>query len=178
MKNSEAFLSGIWKNNPTFVQVLGLCPSLAVTSNVMNSLGMSVATMFVLVCSSTLISIIKKVYAREVRIMGYIVVIAAFVTLTDIVMKAKFYTLSLALGPYIPLIVVNCIILGRAEGFASKNGVVASICDALGNGLGFLISLVLLGSIREILGNGSWLGFDITGFFEKICIAIRTKKHR
>ncbi len=168
MKNSEAFLSGIWKNNPTFVQVLGLCPSLAVTSNVMNSLGMSVATIFVLVCSSTLISIIKKVYAREVRIMGYIVVIAAFVTLTDIVMKAKFYTLSLALGPYIPLIVVNCIILGRAEGFASKNGVVASICDALGNGLGFLISLVLLGSIREILGNGSWLGFDITGFFRNI----------
>ena len=146
-------MEGVWKNNPTFVQVLGMCPSLAVTSSVMNAIGMSVATIFVLVCSSALISLIKKIYANEVRIMGYIVVIAAFVTLTDIVMKAKFYTLSLALGPYIPLIVVNCIILGRAEAFANKNGIIPSIFDAL-----------------EILGNGTWLGFDIVGtlrgFFE------------
>ena len=163
MKNSQVFMEGVWKNNPTFVQVLGMCPSLAVTSSVMNAIGMSVATIFVLVCSSALISLIKKVYANEVRIMGYIVVIAAFVTLTDIVMKAKFYTLSLALGPYIPLIVVNCIILGRAEAFANKNGIVPSIFDALGNGVGFFIALTLLASIREILGNGSWLGFDIVG---------------
>lgn len=170
MKNSQIFMEGVWKNNPTFVQVLGMCPSLAVTSSVMNAVGMSAATIFVLVCSSALISIIKKVYANEVRIMGYIVVIAAFVTLTDIVMKAKFYTLSLALGPYIPLIVVNCIILGRAEAFANKNGIIPSIFDALGNGVGFFIALTLLASIREILGNGTWLGFDIVGtirvFFE------------
>lgn len=163
MKNSEVFMEGVWKNNPTFVQILGMCPSLAVTSSVMNAIGMSVATIFVLVCSSALISILKKAYANEVRIMGYIVVIAAFVTLTDIIMKAKFYTLSLALGPYLPLITVNCIILGRAEAFANKNGIVPSIADALGNGCGFFMALVLLGSIREIIGNGTWLGFDIVG---------------
>lgn len=163
MKNSEVFMEGVWKNNPTFVQILGMCPSLAVTSSVMNAIGMSVATIFVLVCSSALISILKKAYANEVRIMGYIVVIAAFVTLTDIIMKAKFYTLSLALGPYLPLITVNCIILGRAEAFANKNGIVPSIADAFGNGCGFFIALVLLGSIREILGNGTWLGLDIVG---------------
>ena len=133
MKNSQVFMEGVWKNNPTFVQVLGMCPSLAVTSSVMNAIGMSVATIFVLVCSSALISLIKKVYANEVRIMGYIVVIAAFVTLTDIVMKAN------------------------------KNGIIPSIFDALGNGVGFFIALTLLASIREILGNGSWLGFDIVG---------------
>ena len=163
MKNSQVFMEGVWKNNPNFVQVLGMCPSLAVTSSVMNAIGMSVATIFVLVCSSALISLIKKIYANEVRIMGYIVVIAAFVTLTDIVMKAKFYTLSLALGPYIPLIVVNCIILGRAEAFANKNGIIPSIFDALGNGVGFFFALTLLASVREILGNGTWLGFDIVG---------------
>ena len=163
MKNSQVFIDGVWKNNPTFVQILGMCPSLAVTNSVMNAIGMSVATIFVLVCSSALISIVKKIYANEVRIMGYIVVIAAFVTLTDIVMKAKFYALSLALGPYIPLIVVNCIILGRAEAFANKNGVIPSIFDALGNGVGFFMALLLLGSIREILGNGTWLGFDLVG---------------
>lgn len=163
MKDSKVFLEGIWKNNPTFVQILGMCPSLAVTNSALNAVGMSVATIFVLVCSSAMISAIKKVYANEVRIMGYIVVVAAFVTLTDIVMKAKFYSLSLALGPYIPLIVVNCIILGRAEAFASKNKVFPSILDALGNGIGFFIALLLLGSIREILGNGTWFGFNIVG---------------
>ena len=163
MKNSEVFIDGVWKNNPTFVQILGMCPSLAVTSSVENAIGMSVATIFVLVCSSALVSILKKAYANEVRIMGYIVVIAAFVTLTEIIMKAKFYTLSLALGPYLPLITVNCIILGRAEAFANKNGIVPSIADALGNGCGFFMALVLLASIREILGNGTWLGLDIVG---------------
>jgi len=163
MKNSEVFIDGFWKNNPTFVQILGMCPSLAVTSSVVNAVGMSVATIFVLVCSSALISILKKAYANEVRIMGYIVVIAAFVSLVDIIMKAKFYALSLALGPYLPLITVNCIILGRAEAFANKNGIVPSVVDALGNGTGFFTALVLLGSIREILGNGTWLGMDIVG---------------
>ena len=163
MKNSDVFIDGVWKNNPTFVQILGMCPSLAVTSSVENAIGMSVATIFVLVCSSALISILKKAYANEVRIMGYIVVIAAFVTLTDIIMKAKFYTLSLALGAYLPLITVNCIILGRAEAFANKNGIVPSIVDALGNGCGFFIALLLLSSIRELLGNGSRFGMDIVG---------------
>ena len=163
MKNSDVFIDGVWKNNPTFVQILGMCPSLAVTSSVENAIGMSIATIFVLVCSSALISILKKAYAIEVRIMGFIVVIAAFVTLTDIIMKAKFYTLSLALGAYLPLITVNCIILGRAEAFANKNGIVPSIVDALGNGCGFFIALLLLSSIRELLGNGSWLGMDIVG---------------
>ena len=161
MKNSQIFMEGIWKNNPVFVQLLGLCPSLAVTSNVKDAVGMSIATVFVLVCSSALISLVKSVYANEVRIIGYIVVIATFVTIADIVIKAKFYSLSLALGPYIPLIVVNCIILGRA--FANKNGIISSICDALGNGIGFFISLLLLASIREILGNGTWFGFNIVG---------------
>ena len=163
MKNSEVFIDGVWKNNPTFVQILGMCPSLAVTSSVENAIGMSAATIFVLVCSSALVSILKNAYANEVRIMGYIVVIAAFVTLTEIIMKAKFYTLSLALGPYLPLITVNCIILGRAEAFANKNGIVPSIADALGNGVGFFMALLMLSSIREILGNGTWLGFDIVG---------------
>lgn len=163
MKNSDVFIDGVWRNNPTFVQILGMCPSLAVTSSVENAIGMSVATIFVLVCSSALISILKKAYANEVRIMGYIVVIAAFVTLTDIIMKAKFYTLSLALGAYLPLITVNCIILGRAEAFANKNKIVPSIVDALGNGCGFFMALLLLSSIREILGNGTWLGIDIVG---------------
>lgn len=170
MKNSKVFLEGIWKNNPIFVQILGMCPSLAVTNSAMNAVGMSLATIFVLVCSSAMIAAIKKVYANEVRIMGYIVVIASFVTLTDIVMKAKFYSLSLALGPYIPLIVVNCIILGRAEAFASKNKIFPSILDALGNGIGFFIALLFLGSIREILGNGTWFGLDIVGMLRGFVI--------
>ena len=145
MKNSDVFIDGVWKNNPTFVQILGMCPSLAVTSSVENAIGMSVATIFVLVCSSALVSILKKAYANE------------------IIMQAKFYNLSLALGPYLPLITVNCIILGRAEAFANKNGIVPSIADALGNGCGFFMALVLLASIRELLGNGTWLGFDIVG---------------
>lgn len=163
MKTSlDAFIKSIWKNNPVFVQVLGICPTLAVTNSAINALGMSVAVIFVLTCSSAMISIVKKVFAKEVRIMGYIVIIASFVTLTDIVMKAKFYELSKSLGPYIPLIVVNCIILGRAEAFASKNGIIESIFDALGNGFGFLIALFALGSLREILGNGTWFDIDLT----------------
>lgn len=162
MKTSlDAFIKGIWKNNPVFVQVLGMCPTLAVTNSAINAIGMSVAVIFVLTCSSAMISVVKKVFATEVRIMGYIVIIAAFVTLTDIIMKAKFYELSKALGPYIPLIVVNCIILGRAEAFANKNGIMPSIFDALGNGIGFLIALVILGSVREILGNGTWFDMDL-----------------
>ena len=163
MKNYDAFIRGIWKDNPVLVQVLGMCPTLAVTNSVENALGMSFATAFVLICSSTIIALIKKMFATEVRIMGYIVVIAAFVTLTDIIMKAKFFELSKSLGPFIPLIVVNCIILGRAEAFASKNGVIASICDAVGNSIGFLLAMVVLGSMRELLGSGSWLGFDFVG---------------
>lgn len=163
MKNYDVFMKGIWKDNPVLVQLLGMCPTLAVTNSVANALGMSLATAFVLICSSTIISLVKKIFATEVRIMGYIVIVASFVTLTDIIMKAKFYELSKSLGPFIPLIVVNCIILGRAEAFASKNGVVSSLCDALGMSIGFLLALTALGSIRELLGTGMWLGFDLVG---------------
>lgn len=159
--NSSTFIKGIWDNNPVLVQILGMCPTLAVTNSVSNAIGMSLATAFVLICSSTLISIIKNIFATEVRIMGYIVVIASFVTLTEIIMKAKFYPLSLSLGPYLPLIVVNCIILGRAEAFASKNGVFASIIDAIGSSIGFFIALFALGFIRELMGTGMIMGINI-----------------
>lgn len=163
MKRTQIFLRGIWEDNPVLVQILGMCPTLAVTNSVNNAIGMASATTFVLICSSVLISLIKKIFATEVRIMGYIVVVASFVTLTDIVMKAKFFELSKALGPFIPLIVVNCIILGRAEAFASKHGVIDSKLDALGNGIGFFIALVSLATVREILGEGKWLGIDLLG---------------
>lgn len=161
MKNWQIFLRGLWKENPVLVQMLGMCPTLAVTNSAINAMGMAMATTFVLVCSSALISIIKKIYAKEVRIMGYITVIATFVTVVDLFMKAKLPELSKSLGAFIPLIVVNCIVLGRAEAFASKNNVLSSITDALGNGLGFLIALTTLGIIREILGSGSVFYYPI-----------------
>ncbi len=155
MNNWQVFIKGVWKENPVLVQMLGMCPTLAVTNSAINAMGMAMATTFVLVCSSALISIIKKVFAKEVRIMGYITIIATFVTVVDLFMKAKLPELSKSLGAFIPLIVVNCIVLGRAEAFASKNNVLSSISDALGNGLGFLLALTTLGIIREILGSGS-----------------------
>lgn len=155
------FLKGLWKENPTFKQILGMCPTLAVTVSAMNGIAMALATTFVLVFSSMMISLVRKLIPGQVRIASYIVIIATFVTIIDLVMKAKFPALSKSLGPFIPLIVVNCIILGRAEAFASKNGIVASTLDALGNGLGFLFSLTLLGSIRELIGSGSILGVKL-----------------
>lgn len=155
------FTKGLWEINPVFKQILGMCPTLAVTVSAINGIAMALATTFVLVFSSLLISLIRKWIPNQVRIASYIVIIATFVTIVDLVMKAQFVELSKALGPFIPLIVVNCIILGRAEAFASKNNPLRSVLDALGNGAGFLISLFVLGSIREIIGSRTILGYQV-----------------
>lgn len=155
------YAKGLWENNPIFRQVLGMCPTLAVTVTVMNGIAMALATTFVLVFSSLFISLIRKLIPNQVRIAAYIVIIASFVTITDLVMKAQFPALSKSLGPFIPLIVVNCIILGRAEAFASKNGPLKSVLDALGNGTGFLIALVAMSGVREILGSGTFFGIHV-----------------
>ncbi len=155
------FYKGLWEINPTFKQILGMCPTLAVTVSVMNGIAMALATTFVLVFSSLLISIVRKLIPNQVRIAAYIVIIATFVTIADLVMKAKFPELSKALGPFVPLIVVNCIILGRAEAFASKNSPLRSFLDALGNGVGFLAALIVMGGIREIIGSRTFLGYQV-----------------
>ena len=155
------FTKGLWKEVPPFRLVLGLCPTLAVTTAAKNGVGMGLATTFVLVCSNLLISLLRNAIPKKVRIAAYIVVIASFVVIVELVMQAYFYPLYKILGIFIPLIVVNCIILGRAEAFASKNSVLPSIADGLGMGLGFTMSLTLLGSVREILGNGTIFGVHI-----------------
>ncbi|MDX9923149.1 MAG: electron transport complex subunit E [Ignavibacteriaceae bacterium] len=155
------FFKGVWDINPAFKQILGTCPTLAVTVSAINGIAMALATTFVLVFSSLIISLVRKLIPSQVRIAAYIVIIASFVTIVDMVMKAQFQELSKALGPFIPLIVVNCIILGRAEAFASKNTPFRSILDALGNGAGFLLALFVIGSIREILGSRTILGFQV-----------------
>lgn len=155
------FTKGLWEINPIFKQILGMCPTLAVTVSAINGIAMALATTFVLLFSSLLISLVRKWIPNQVRIASYIVIIATFVTIVDLVMKAQFVELSKALGPFIPLIVVNCIILGRAEAFASKNNPIRSVLDALGNGAGFLISLFVLGSIREIIGSRTILGYQV-----------------
>jgi electron transport complex protein RnfE len=143
--------------------MLGLCPTLAVTTTLINGLGMGFATTFVLVCSNTVVSSVKRFIPAKVRIPAYIVIIASFVTVVDLFMNAYTHELHKVLGLFIPLIVVNCIVLGRAESFASKNGVLDSLLDGLGNGLGFTLALCVLASVREVLGSGSLLGFSITG---------------
>lgn len=158
---SKEYLKGLWDSNPVFKQLLGLCPTLAVTVSAENGIAMALATTFVLVFSSFIISIIKNLIPTQVRIASYILIIATFVTIVDIVMKAQFPELSKSLGPYIPLIVVNCVILGRQEAFSSKNTPFRSVVDALGMGTGFLIALTALGSIREILGSRELLGFQV-----------------
>lgn len=157
----QEFIKGIWEINPVFKQVLGMCPTLAVTVSVINGVAMALATTFVLVFSSLLISIIRKLIPTQVRIAAYIVIIATFVTIADLVMKAQFPALSKALGPFVPLIVVNCIILGRAEAFASKNSPLRSLLDSLGIGAGFLIALVLMGAVRELFGSSTLLGYQV-----------------
>ena len=152
MKTWLAFWYGIFKNNPTFRLVLGLCPTLAVTTSVENAVGMGCAATFVLVCSNGLVSALRKLIPDAVHIPCYIVIIATFVTAVDLLMQAYLPALSDSLGIFIPLIVVNCVILGRAEAFASKNGVVLSIADGLGSGVGFGLSLVLIGAIRQFVG--------------------------
>lgn len=162
-ESMEAFLNGLWKQNPVFVQVLGMCPTLAVTNSVRNAIAMGIATLFVLVCSNTLISLVRKMVPKQVRIATYILIIATFVTIVDYLIKAISIPVYKALGPFIALIVVNCIILGRAEAFASRNGVVKSILDGVGMGIGFFIALLCLGAVREVLGAGTFLGFPIFG---------------
>lgn len=158
---SREFAKGVWDSNPVFKQVLGMCPTLAVTVSAINGLAMGLATTFVLVFSSFIISLIRNLISSQVRIASFIVIIATFVTIVDIVMKAQFPALSASLGPYIPLIVVNCLILGRQEAFSSKNSPGRSLLDAFGMGLGFILALVSLGGIREILGSGTLLGFQV-----------------
>ncbi len=153
---------GIIEENPTFVQVLGMCPTLATTTSAINGLGMGLSVTAVLICSNLAISALRKVIPNKIRIPAYIIIIATFVTVVDLLLQAFFYdSLYQALGLYIPLIVVNCIILGRAEAFASKNDPISSLFDGLGMGLGFTLALTVLGIIREILGSGSLFGIQI-----------------
>ena len=159
----QAIKNGLIDDNPTFSQVLGMCPTLAVTTSAINGLGMGLATTAVLILSNFVISLLRKVIPSKIRIPAYIVVIASFVTVVGMLMKAYVPALDAALGLFIPLIVVNCIILARAESFASKNGPVASIGDGIGMGLGFAMALTILGSVREILGNGSIFGMSMFG---------------
>lgn len=177
MKNKvtiiKEYTKGIWQSNPVFKQILGMCPTLAVTVSAINGIAMALATTFVLVFSSFIISSVRKLIPTQVRIASYIVVIATFVTIVDLVMKAQFPELSKSLGPYIPLIVVNCIILGRQEAFSSKNTPLRSVVDALGMGSGFLIALFMLGSIRELLGSRTILGFQLLpDFYEPWLVMI------
>ncbi len=160
---SKEFLKGLWDENPVLRMLLGLCPTLAVTNSAINGLAMGLATTFVLLSSSVIISLLRKVIPHQVRIAGYIVIIATFVTVADRYMAAFLPEISKALGPYVPLIVVNCVILGRQEAFASKNGVGRSIIDALGMGSGFILVLLVLGSIRELLGSATIFNLQILG---------------
>lgn len=154
MKMMGELTKGFFKENPIFVIMLGMCPTLATSTSMSNAVGMGIAATFVLVCSNILISILRKIIPNTIRIPCYIVVIAAFVTIVDLSMKAWFPELSKSLGIFIPLIVVNCIILGRAEAFAGKNGIIASTLDGIGMGIGFTMALLLLASIRELTGTG------------------------
>jgi len=159
----QDLIRGIWKENPVLVQLLGLCPALAVTNTVENALAMGIATFFVLLGSSVLVSLLKKWIPKEVRISAYILIIATFVTIADLVLNAVVPDIHKALGAFIALIVVNCMILGRQEAFAAKNPVGRAILDAVGTGLGFFIALLMMGGVREVLGNGSFLGYNIMG---------------
>ncbi|MDF1553267.1 MAG: electron transport complex subunit E [Deferrisomatales bacterium] len=163
MSLSRTFWKGIVRENPVFQLVLGMCPTLAVTTEAINGVGMGLATTFVLLCSSGAVSLLRTVVPAKVRIPAYIVLIATFVTVVDLLMNAFAHDLHRALGVFIPLIVVNCIILGRAEAFASKNPLLPAVADALGMGLGFTLSLTLLGSVREVLGGGTWFGLELFG---------------
>jgi len=159
--NLKVFLNGFIKENPTFVLILGMCPTLATTSSALNGLSMGLATAFVLLGSNVVISLLKNIIPDKVRIPAYVVVIATFVTIVEMSMQAYLPALYESLGLFIPLIVVNCIVLGRAEAFAAKNNVLKSSLDGLGMGLGFSMALTMLGSIREILGTGKIFGFTL-----------------
>jgi electron transport complex protein RnfE len=159
----EVFLKGIWKENPVFVILLGMCPTLAVTNSVINALAIGLASAFVLVMSNMFVSLMRKLIPNEVRIASFILIIATFVTVVDYLIQAISLEVYKALGAFISLIVVNCNILGRAEAFASKNEVWPSMLDGAGVGLGFTIACFSLGAVREVLGNGTFLGFPLFG---------------
>ncbi|MGC8894541.1 MAG: electron transport complex subunit RsxE [candidate division WOR-3 bacterium] len=166
MKKGSAiyeFLKGLWKENPVLVMLLGMCPVLAVSNTVINGFAMGMAVLFVLVMSSLVISMIKKIIPSQVRIPSFIIVIATFVTMADLFLRAQFPDISKALGPFVPLIIVNCIILARQEAFSSKNNPWKSVIDAFGMSLGFTWVLILLGAVRELLGFGTLAGFRVLG---------------
>ena len=157
------FLDGLWKEKPVFVHLLGMCPLLAVSNSVLNAFSMGMATLFVLVMSNIMVSLLRRLIPSQVRIAAFIMIIATFVTVAEYLMQAISLEVHKALGAYVPLIVVNCTILGRAESFASKNGVLPSIVDGLGTGLGFIVAIVLMGALREVLGAGTLLGYSVFG---------------
>lgn len=173
MRFMKELTKGLITENPIFVIVLGMCPTLATTTSVKNGIGMGLAATFVLICSNIIISLVKDITPNKIRIPIFIVVIAAFVSIVDMTMAAYVPALSKSLGIFIPLIVVNCIILGRAEAFASKNNVLNSMADGIGMGLGFTLALVVVATIREILGSGTWLGIKVMpGNYEPMLVAI------
>ncbi|MGL6107625.1 electron transport complex subunit RsxE [Romboutsia sp.] len=163
MKLAKIFKNGLIDENPILIQIIGMCPTLAVTTSAMNGLGMGLSTTAVLVCSNVVISLMRKIVPDKIRIPAFVVVIATFVTIVGMLLKAYVPALDKALGLFIPLIVVNCLILARAESFASKNGPLESSVDGLGMGLGFSLALTVLGAIRELLGNGSLFGLSLFG---------------
>jgi len=168
----QTFTKGIFQRNPVFILLLGLCPTLAISTSVKNAIGMGVAATFVLVFSNLFVSLIKNLIPKKIRIPCYIVVIATFVTLVELFLEAYLPDLNASLGLFVPLIVVNCIILGRAEAFASRNPVSLSMADGLGMGVGFTLALVLLGAIREVLGSNALLGYELIPGFRPAMIMI------
>lgn len=170
----KTFTAGIIDQNPTLVQLLGMCSTLAVTTAVVNGIGMGLSTTAVLIFSNLFISALRKVIPQKVRIASYIVIVAGFVTIIDMLLKAYVPSVSSSLGIFIPLIVVNCIILARAEAFASKNSVLPSVMDGLGMGLGFTLALIIISAVRELLGNGTILGFSVFGSsYQPVLMAIQ-----
>ncbi|MDK2918019.1 MAG: H+/Na+-translocating ferredoxin:NAD+ oxidoreductase subunit [Candidatus Petromonas sp.] len=163
MKPFKALINGLFKENPVFIQLLGMCPTLAVTNSAINGMGMGLATTAVLLGSNTVIAVFRKFIPSKIRIPSFIVVIASFVTIVGLIMEGYFPALYKSLGLFIPLIVVNCLILARAEAFASKNRVISSVADGLGMGLGFTWALVLLGAVREFFGTGNIFGINLLG---------------
>ncbi|MEG0771315.1 MAG: electron transport complex subunit E [Clostridia bacterium] len=160
---TKTFLDGIIYNNPVLIQLLGMCPTLATSTSLENAIGMGLAATFVLIFSNFVISLLRKIIPSKIRIAAYVVIIAGFVTIVDMLLAAFVPALSASLGLYIPLIVVNCIILARAESFASKNKPIPSIIDGLGMGLGFTLALIVISFVRELLGNGTLFGFSVFG---------------
>ncbi len=172
MKNIQIIKNGLWYNHPIFRQLLGMCPTLAVTTSFINALSMGLSVIFVLVSSSFIVSLIKRIVPQQVRIAVFTIIISTFVTIVDLFLKANFPLISKALGPYVPLIIVNCIILARLEVFASKNTLCKSLLDAFSTGLGFLWGLLVLGSIREILGKGTLIGIPIIKMKDNLLIML------